>query len=143
MAEINLLLETLRQGGHRITPQRRAICELLVGTDAHPTAQSMYEILRTQFDSLSLATIYNTLDVLVRQGVVNALGDVGDGAIHYDADLLPHVNLACIRCHRVTDIPSEYVSLLDTEITRESGYRLLGSRVLYYGVCPECQSAST
>ena len=141
MSEINLLLDTLRQAGHRITPQRRAICELLVNTDQHPTAQGIFDVLQGKFDSLSLATVYNTLDVLVRQGVLNVLGDAGDGAMHYDADLLPHVNLACVRCHKVTDLPSEYVSRLDAEITHSSGYKLLGSRVLYYGVCPDCQSA--
>jgi Fur family peroxide stress response transcriptional regulator len=59
--------------------------------------------------------------------------------MHYDADTDPHVNLACIQCHRVIDLPSDHVQALDQEIAANSGYKLLGARVLYYGLCPDCQ----
>jgi len=142
MPDLNILIATIRNSGSRITPQRRAICELLASTDSHPTAQDIFDMLRPQFDSLSLATVYNTLAVLTRQGVVNVLGEAGDGAVHYDADLTPHVNLACTRCHRVTDVKSAYVAFLDDEVMKTSGYQLHGARVLYYGVCPACQAAT-
>jgi Fur family peroxide stress response transcriptional regulator len=117
-----------------------AICKLLTESDVHPTATMIYDELRPQFPSLSLATIYNTLDTLVSLGAVNVLGHAGDDHVHYDAEMEPHVNLACISCHRIIDIPSDYVQQLDSEISRASGYKLLGARVLYYGLCPECQS---
>lgn len=123
----------------RVTPQRIAICELLTTSDEHPTAAMIFEQLKPRFASLSLATVYNTLDVLVGLGVVNALGHAGDDKVHYDADTEPHVNLACISCSRIIDIPSEHVTHLDQEITSASGYKLLGARVLYYGLCPTCQ----
>ncbi len=122
-----------------MTPQRAAICKALAESEAHPTAAMIYDELRPQFDSLSLATVYNTLEALVKIGVVNALGGAGDGSIHYDADTEPHVNLACISCNKIIDIPSSHVQQLDDEITSTSGYKLLGARVLYYGLCPECQ----
>jgi Fur family peroxide stress response transcriptional regulator len=100
----------------------------------------IYEELQPHFPSLSLATVYNTLEKLVESGIVNALGAAGDSSIHYDADIEPHVNLACISCHRVIDLPSEHVKALDEEIAAGSGYQLLGARVLYYGLCPECQA---
>lgn len=134
------LLQALRQAGYRITPQRMAICRLLAGTDVHPTAQEIYDQLKSQYPSLSLATVYNTLETLVKLGVVYALGSAGDGRVHYDADTSPHVNLACVSCHRVVDLPSRHIHALDEEITRHSGYRLLGARVLYYGLCPDCQT---
>ncbi|MCL4268944.1 MAG: transcriptional repressor [Anaerolineales bacterium] len=99
----------------------------------------IYDELKPRFDSLSLATVYNTLDTLVGLGVVNVLGHAGDDKVHYDADTEPHVNLACISCSRIIDIPSEHVTHLDSEITAASGYKLLGARVLYYGLCPDCQ----
>ncbi len=133
------LVQALRQEGLRLTPQRLAICRLLATTDQHPTAQMIYEQLRPQYPSLSLATVYNTLDILVNLGVVNALGGAGDDMVHYDADTDPHVNLACTVCHRVIDLPSQHVQALQEEVTATSGYRLLGARVLYYGICPDCQ----
>jgi Fur family peroxide stress response transcriptional regulator len=141
MSNLPTLTSALHQAGMRLTPQRSAICELLTNSNEHPTAAIIYEELRPQFPSLSLATVYNTLDMLVSLGAVNVLGHAGDDHVHYDADLEPHVNLACISCHRIVDIPSEHIQHLNSEITQASGYKLLGSRVLYYGVCPECQIA--
>lgn len=140
MSTLATLTTTLQKAGMRLTPQRMAVCKLLVESDQHPTAAMIYDELRPQFPSLSLATIYNTLDTLVGLGAVNVLGHAGDDHVHYDADMDPHVNLACISCHRIVDIPSEHVQHLDSEISQASGYKLLGARVLYYGLCPECQT---
>ncbi|NJC96645.1 MAG: transcriptional repressor [Anaerolineales bacterium] len=139
MSNLTTLTSALHKAGMRVTPQRIAICELLTTSDEHPTAAMIFEQLKPRFASLSLATVYNTLDVLVGLGVVNALGHAGDDKVHYDADTEPHVNLACISCSRIIDIPSEHVTHLDQEITSASGYKLLGARVLYYGLCPTCQ----
>ncbi|HRJ57408.1 MAG TPA: Fur family transcriptional regulator [Anaerolineales bacterium] len=139
MSDITTLTTALREAGMRVTPQRVAICELLTTSQEHPTAAMIFDELKPRFDSLSLATVYNTLDALVGLGVVNVLGHAGDDKVHYDADTEPHVNLACISCSRIIDIPSEHVTHLDSEITAASGYKLLGARVLYYGLCPDCQ----
>lgn len=139
MNQVDTLSRALREQGLRLTPQRLAICEMLAGSDQHPTAQMIYDQLHPQYPSLSLATVYNTLDVLVNLGLVNVLGSAGDDAAHYDADTHPHVNLACTSCHRVIDLPSQHVQALEEEVASNSGYRLLGARVLYYGICPDCQ----
>ncbi|MFM8319612.1 MAG: Fur family transcriptional regulator [Chloroflexota bacterium] len=133
------LLIALRSAGLRITPQRAAICRLLAATEAHPTAQAIYDDLLPHYPGLSLATVYNTLDALVQVGAVNSLGSLGDDAVHYDADTAPHVNLACLVCHQVVDYPSDHIRQVNTEVQSTSGYRLLGARVLYYGICPDCQ----
>jgi Fur family peroxide stress response transcriptional regulator len=139
MDNLTKLTQALRQAGLRMTPQRVAISHLLANTDHHSTALMIYEQLRPDYSSLSLATVYNTLDTLTQLGVINALGAAGDDAIHYDADTSPHVNLACTRCHRVIDLPSKQVYALNAEVAARSGYQLRGARVVYYGLCPECQ----
>lgn len=139
MSDLNVLTTALQGAGMRVTPQRVAICELLASSHEHPTAAMIYDELKPRFSSLSLATVYNTLETLVGLGVVNVLGHAGDDKVHYDADTEPHVNLACISCSRIIDIPSEHVTHLDSEISAASGYKLLGARVLYYGLCPACQ----
>ena len=140
-AEETRLIEALREAGLRLTPQRIAICRFLAGTDTHPTAQDVYQALKPAFPSLSLATVYNTLEALVSLGAIHALGDAGDDTTHYDADITPHINLVCIRCHRVIDVPNETVAALEEEAAKQSGYRILGARVVYYGLCPDCQRA--
>jgi Fur family peroxide stress response transcriptional regulator len=133
------LITSLQEAGLRITPQRIAICTNLAESTSHPTAMSIYEILKETYPSLSLATVYNTMDVLIEQGKVNTLGDVGDAATHFDANVEPHLHLGCLKCHKIIDLDSSLAASLNKEISNTSGYKLLGARVMYYGICPECR----
>ncbi|NPA05987.1 MAG: transcriptional repressor [Chloroflexi bacterium] len=135
-------LDALQAAGLRLTAQRRAICHYLANTDSHPTAQQIYEDLKPQFPSLSLATVYNTLDVLVRLGLVYALGGAGDRAVHYETNTDPHINLACLVCHRVVDLPMPEVGAWESRVAEASGFKIFGARLVYYGICPECQRRS-
>jgi Fur family peroxide stress response transcriptional regulator len=134
------LIQPLKQAGLRLTPQRLAVYRYLASVTTHPTAQQVHAALAPDHPSLSLATVYNTLELLVSLGVVAALGTAGDNAMHYDADVSPHVNLACDVCHRVSDLASQHVSALEQEVAALSGYQLLRARVLYSGVCLACQA---
>lgn len=141
MSALETLTAALRQAGLRLTPQRVAICRHLTESKLHPTCAQIYAALKPEYPSLSLATVYNTLEVLVRLGVVNALGHAGDGAVHFDADTTPHINLACIACHEIVDIDAPQTAGLENEIRRTSGFQLLGARVVYYGICSACQTS--
>ncbi|WP_376791228.1 Fur family transcriptional regulator [Thermoflexus sp.] len=136
---LKAMLKGLRESGLRLTPQRVAVCEVLAASRSHPTAYEIYRRLRRRFPTLSLATVYKTLDVLVRLGLVSALGDAGDGMVHYDGDTDPHINLVCLSCHRVQDLESMDVGDLYQQVVARSGYALRGARLVYYGLCPECQ----
>jgi Fur family peroxide stress response transcriptional regulator len=139
MASNNHLSTSLQQSGFRLTPQRIAICRVLGESPDHPTAAMIYEAVKAQYPSLSLMTVYNTLNALVDLGAVNELGSAGDGNVHYDGDPSPHINLACITCHKIIDIESPEITSLNDEIIRKSGFRLIGLRMMYYGFCPDCQ----
>ncbi len=135
------LIEALREAGLRLTPQRLAICRYLAGSHTHPTPQEIYRALKPEYPSLSLATVYNTLSALVELGAIHALGDAGDDTTHYDADTAPHINLVCVRCHRIFDLPHQAVAELEQEAAEHTGFRIFGARVVYYGLCPDCQRA--
>ena len=137
----NELTAALRAAGLRITPQRVAVCRALAGSRGHPTARALYDPLRPDFTGLSRATIYNTLSALVRAGLIHELGAAGDGAVHYDVNPAPHVNLVCVRCHRVEDYARAPLQAVADSVSHGSGYDLQGARVVYYGICPKCQRA--
>jgi Fur family peroxide stress response transcriptional regulator len=142
MSALEYFTSTLKQAGMRLTPQRIAICRLLGETNAHPTATMIYEQVRMQYPSLSLMTVYNTLNTLIDLGAINPLGHAGDDNLHYDGNISPHINLACISCHRIVDIASTKVADLDEEIRRATGFKVFGARILYYGLCPVCQKST-
>jgi len=139
MSSLNFFPSTLKQAGLRLTPQRIAICKLLSETETHPTATAIFDQIRIQYPSLSLMTVYNTLNALVNLGAVNQLGAAGDDQDHYDGNTAPHINLVCISCHKIVDLTSPYMANLEDEISATSGYKLLGARIMYYGLCPNCR----
>lgn len=132
------LLTGLKDSGLRLTPQRLAICRVLAESKDHPTAMMIYHSLLPEFPTMSLATVYKTLNVLKSSGLVHALGDAGDGIEHYDADLHPHIHLVCMQCHCVIDFQGEEVRHVQQTVESRSGYRIQGARIVYYGTCPEC-----
>lgn len=133
------MLTKIKNKDMRLTAQRVAICRVLSESHNHPTAREIYEKLRKKMPSLSLMTVYNNLNALVNAGVINALGHAWDDQVHYDSDLKPHINLGCVSCHRIIDLPSKTFQKLKHEVSAASDYRLFGVRVLFYGLCPECQ----
>ena len=139
MTSVEDITCVLKKSGMRLTPQRMAICKFLSETAVHPTAAMIHKEVRNQYPSLSLMTVYNTLNRLVYLGLVNSLGTAGDNNIHYDGNISDHVNLACISCHKIEDIDINDIKNIENEVSVVSGYKILGFRMMYYGLCPDCQ----
>ncbi len=137
------MLTALKGAGLRMTPQRYAICEALAGNTEHPTAQMLFDRLRVDHPTLSRATVYNTLHTLVEAGMLLELGTAGDGVVHFDPDVSPHVHLICVNCHQIEDLEDTALAGLSRRVAHQSGYELRTSWVAYYGLCPRCQKASS
>jgi Fur family peroxide stress response transcriptional regulator len=134
-----LLISSLKNAGLRITAPREAICEFLSESAEHPTAAIVYERLLPKIPSMSLATVYNSLETLTRLGSINAIGDAGDNKGHFDADTSPHIHLACTSCHTISDlVPTDFANLVDEINT--TGFKPTGVRIVVYGQCPNCSS---
>jgi Fur family peroxide stress response transcriptional regulator len=142
-ASTRKLIEGLKGVGLRVTPQRLAIYRALVTSDAHPTAQALFEALQPTLPSLSQATVYNTLQALVTHGLIQEIGEAGDGAVHYDANPTPHINLICTQCHCVEDYFEIALDGVLEQVIAGSGYQVRGVRIVYYGLCPRCQKVGT
>jgi Fur family peroxide stress response transcriptional regulator len=134
------LREALSEAKLRLTPQRIEVCRVLAERETHPTAQAIYDELKERYPSLSMTTVYGTLDTLVRLGAITSLGNVGDERVHYEVNTDPHVNLACLSCHRIVDMASENVAAVEAEVQSRIGTKVLSGRVVYYGECIECEN---
>ena len=134
------LRSALAEADLRLTPQRIEICLALARSETHPTAQEIYDHLKKSYPSLSMTTVYGTLDTLDRLGVITSLGNVGDERVHYEVNTTPHVNLACLSCQRIVDMASESVEAVEQEVQRRIGSKVLSGRVVYYGECIECEN---
>lgn len=130
--------EILRGRGYKVTPQRLAVYEVLSHTRSHPTADAIYAELQPMYPTMSLATVYKTLDIFSKVGLVQVL-NVGEESFRYDANIDSHPHVCCVRCNRVDDVHEADTSELAAEIEEETGYKVTGRQIYFYGVCPDCQ----
>lgn len=139
-SRVEELVEKLRAQACRITPQRLALLELLVSSHDHPSAGQLYEKLKKQFPTMSLATVYKTLNLLRDMGEVREIG-LGDGDKRYDVfKPFSHAHLICTQCGSIIDVEMPTFQNQEQELAEHSGYRITGHRVDFFGICPQCQA---
>jgi len=129
--------QSLQAHGMRLTPQREAILRYLAGARTHPTAYEVYQAVREMFPHVARATVYNTLNMMARLGLVIELKRE-DGAVRYETDVSPHANLICLRCGRVEDAP--LLAPVRAGIPERNAFQVRHVRVDLYGYCARCQA---
>ena len=98
------VLQNLRAKGIRITDTRRAVLSYLVASHEHPSAEKIYRDLLPQFPSMSLATVYNNIKVLIDEGVVSEIKVRNDTTTYFDFMGHDHLNVVCEKCGRIADV---------------------------------------
>lgn len=131
------LVAVFRSKGLKLTPQRIAVYEMLKGTKSHPSAETIYNTIFDRYPTMSLATVYKTLKTLVKVGLIQEL-NVGEGNFRYDANTEPHPHIVCLNCGRVDDIENADLSYINQDIKAYTDYKVLSSKVYFYGICPDC-----
>jgi Fur family ferric uptake transcriptional regulator len=126
----------------RNTRQRQVLLEELRKLDSHPTAAELYEIVRARLPKISLGTVYRNLEVLAKDGTISKLVMCGSEA-RFDGDRHPHYHVRCVCCGRVDDVEALPGTSLTSEVRQHSDYEILGVRVEYLGLCPECRQQPT
>jgi Fur family peroxide stress response transcriptional regulator len=121
----------------RRTPQRLAIIKFLEGNTSHPSAEMIWTALQGQFPTLSLATVYNTLEALRERRMVLEVGG-DDAKKRFDPFTDSHYHLICLNCKKILDIPAKYAPALTDE--EKQGFSDIRGRVEFFGLCPECRS---
>jgi len=131
-------IDTLKESGVRITPQRHAVLEYLLTSMIHPTADEIYKALESKFPSMSVATVYNNLRVLREVGLVREL-TYGDSSSRFDCNTQEHYHIICNDCGKIVDF--QYPSFNEVESLAEqvTGFNVSHHRLEVYGTCPDCQ----
>ncbi|MCL7938046.1 MAG: transcriptional repressor [marine benthic group bacterium] len=139
--EESTLRETLLAAGHRCTPQREAVWEVLNGMRTHPTAEEIFRAVRERVPAISLATVYNALESFESAGVCQKLTQ-GEGAARYDARTEAHHHLQCVDCGRLFDVGgpplADWLAAIDTG----GEFELLGGHLVLEGRCTACRRDS-
>lgn len=121
----------------KLTPQRIAVYKYLKSTNEHPSAETIYNALQEEYPTMSLATVYKALKVLVEVNLVQEI-NVGEGTFRYDGNVEPHPHAHCTNCFRVDDIEGISFSFLNDEVKNHTNYNILSNQVYFYGLCQDC-----
>lgn len=132
------MLAAVRASGLKLTPQRMAIVRELAADPTHPTAQELFERLRSALPTMSFATVYNTLDALAQAGLCAPLS-LSPGAARFDPNMHPHHHAVCDVCGLVRDVEFEGEPVAAAQaIPSAPGFEVLSVERIYRGICAEC-----
>ena len=136
------LIQKLRTKRISVTPQRLAVLSTLQGRRDHPTAEQIYQEVRRQLPAISFNTVYKTLEVLCRKGLVIKVNPLHEVA-RYDVKTHNHAHLVCRVCHLIHDLEQEFDPLKPAPEEVPPGFQVEHQSVIFWGVCPRCQESTT
>lgn len=132
------IVVTLRENGYKVTPQRLAVWGAIEGVRTHPTAEMIYQRLYPENPTMSLATVYKTLEIFSKIGLVKVL-DMGADSSRYDWDTHPHSHIRCIKCNKVEDLMDLNMGALTERVEKTTAYAVTDHQMNFEGICPDCQ----
>jgi Fur family ferric uptake transcriptional regulator len=140
MPHCHTFIETLRQRGYRVTPQREMIIKVIAHSSRHMTAEEVFAEVQTQTRAINVATVYRTLDLLVEEGLASR-ADLGGGQVVYaTARHGPHIHLVCRHCGAVVAVDVDSFESLFEHIQTQHGFVCGPQHFAIYGLCEDCQT---
>jgi Fur family peroxide stress response transcriptional regulator len=134
----------LRGVGVRLTGPRRLVLDVVRGTDVHPTAEAVHQMVRRRLPRVSLGTVYRNLRLLVARGLVKELP--GPHA-RFDGNLSDHHHFTCLACGRIADVDGPLTEphsrALVSRVASSGGFRVTHHRIEFYGRCVACRRKRT
>ena len=131
----------LHRAGLKATGPRMVILAALEQDHTHPTAEHLYATLRRAHPSLSLSTVYHTLDVFIRTGLCRRVSGPGD-RLRVDGTPQDHDHAVCRLCGAIFDVARDQVQFPIPPGQLSNGLMVTGIRFEYEVICQACQEAS-
>jgi Fur family transcriptional regulator, ferric uptake regulator len=133
----------LNERGWRLTPQRETILQLFQNLPEgnHLSAEDLYHHLEQQGENISLSTIYRTLKLMARMGILREL-ELAEGHKHYEINQPAphhHHHLICVRCNKTIEFKNDSILKTGTKTAQKEGYYLLDCQLTIHAICPACQ----
>jgi Fur family ferric uptake transcriptional regulator len=134
--------EDARRRGVRWTAQRQTIVETFFAGREHLTVEELHKRVRAIDHTVSAATVYRTVNMLVEIGVAHKR-NFGHGSASFESalDREHHDHLVCVACGKISEFHHDGIEDLQDEVAKTHGFRLSHHRMELYGLCAECQAA--
>ena len=137
---INTFKNILQKEGLRFTQQREAVWNEILSNDDHRDADEIYMAIRQSGLSVSRATVYRTIDVLVKNNMVRKLNlGMGPSKFEHRNDSHHHDHIICITCGRIEEFVVDQIEDLQDKVAIEYGFKLVRHIHQLFGLCEDCQ----
>jgi Fe2+ or Zn2+ uptake regulation protein len=136
------LIQQLRDRRIAVTPQRLAVMTALQNRRDHPTADIIYQEVRRQLPAISFNTVYKTLEILCRRGMVIKVNPL-HAVARYDGETGQHAHLICRQCHHIIDLDWEASEVPSLPAAVQHGFQVEHPSLTFWGLCPRCLSGAT
>jgi Fur family ferric uptake transcriptional regulator len=132
-------LKFLRDNGYLVTRQRRRIAEVIFISKGHLSVEDIQALLRERKISASIASIYRTLDVLIKSGLV-VQHRFGKRFKRFEAlrEDKHHDHLICTNCNRVLEFKNDAIEKLQLQVARKHNFAITSHKLDIYGLCSKC-----
>jgi Fur family ferric uptake transcriptional regulator len=143
-SEIEKLKLNLKDKGYKLTPQRRAIVDIIIQKEgSHLTTEELYDFVKVDCPEIGLATVYRTVQLLEELGVVSKL-DLNDGCYRYELvhenENHHHHHLICSECGKVIEVQDDLLEILEHDIESKYDFQIKNHSVKFFGICSDCKS---
>ena len=137
---VQLLKNSLQNEGLRYTSQRQIVWDEICKTDEHRDAEEIYFTIRQGGQKVSRATVYRTIDVLVKNNLVRKL-ELGDGRNRYEnkLDSSHHDHIICIQCGKINEFMDEDIERLQDEIAKKYQFKIVRHIHQIFVLCKDCR----
>ena len=125
--------------GYKFTPQRWAVIQIIASSQDHLTPAAIYEKVRQEHPNIGLVTIYRTLDILTKLGLICELHAGGSCHSYTTAASEDHHHLICSHCGKVVDFSGYDLGELEQRLSRETGFDIEDHLLEFTGLCQACQ----
>jgi len=124
----------------KFTPQRKAIFDAVFATHHHFNADELVLILRERGKDISRASVYRTLDLMVKGGLVHAL-ELGDSKKAYEHVVghKHHDHLICLECGQTIEFDDSFIEMLQERVCDRLKFRAQHHSLRIFGRCEKCQ----
>ena len=130
--------EKFRRSGYTLTSQRRAILDALRQSKGHPSAEDVYLVVKRKNPRVALGTVYQALSVFEEIGVVGSK-HWSESPTRYDLNVDPHLDIRCVECGKVSEVPGVGIGDLEASIRESTPYEVTNASIVVEGICPECR----
>ena len=129
----------LRKHGYKLTPQRRVIIRAIASSQDHLTPAAIYEKVHQDHPNIGLVTVYRTIDILAKLGLVCELH--AGGSCHSYTISVPehHHHLICSSCGTVVDFTGHDLGELERRLSQDTGFEIKDHLLEFIGLCQACQ----